>query len=138
MITMKTINASNQEERDAFFTSLDQRTGETNQRVTETVSEIIRTVKAGGDEAVKNYTLKFDGSLPEYYEVPRDVINDALTNADGEFVSAMLNAIENVRDFHQRQVQEGFINALPNGVILGQRVRGLERVGLYVPGGTAA
>ena len=70
MITMKTINASNQEERDAFFTSLDQRTGETNQRVTETVSEIIRTVKAGGDEAVKNYTLKFDGSLPEYYEVP--------------------------------------------------------------------
>lgn len=105
MITMKTINASNQEERDAFFTSLDQRTGETNQRVTETVSEIIRTVKAGGDEAVKNYTLKFDGSLPEYYEVPRDVINDALTNADGEFVSAMLNAIENVRDFHQRQVQ---------------------------------
>ena len=50
MITMKTINASNQEERDAFFTSLDQRTGETNQRVTETVSEIIRTVKAGGDD----------------------------------------------------------------------------------------
>ena len=121
-----------------FFESLDKRTGETNQRVTETVSEIIRTVKTGGDEAVKNYTLKFDGSLPQYYEVPRDVINDALTNADPAFVDAMLNAIENVRDFHQRQVQEGFIHALPNGVILGQRVRGLERVGLYVPGGTAA
>ena len=101
-------------------------------------SEIIRTVKEGGDQAVKNYTLKFDGSLPEYYEVPRDVINDAMTEADPAFVDAMLNAIENVRDFHQRQVQEGFIHALPNGVILGQRVRGLERVGLYVPGGTAA
>ena len=138
MITMKTINASDLAQRDAFFTSLDKRTGETNQRVTETVSEIIRTVKEGGDQAVKNYTLKFDGSLPEYYEVPREVINDALTNADPSFVDAMLNAIENVRDFHQRQVQEGFIHALPNGVILGQRVRGLERVGLYVPGGTAA
>ena len=118
MITMKTINASDLAQRDAFFESLDKRTGETNQRVTETVSEIIRTVKTGGDEAVKNYTLKFDGSLPQYYEVPRDVINDALTNADPAFVDAMLNAIENVRDFHQRQVQEGFIHALPNGVIL--------------------
>lgn len=63
MITMKTINASDLAQRDAFFESLDKRTGETNQRVTETVSEIIRTVKTGGDEAVKNYTLKFDGSL---------------------------------------------------------------------------
>ena len=138
MITIKTINASDKAQRDTFFTSLETRAGETNQRVTETVSEIIRTVKAGGYEAVKNYTLKFDGSLPEYYEVPRDVINDAMTEADPAFVDAMLNAIENVRDFHQRQVQEGFINALPNGVILGQRVRGLDRVGLYVPGGTAA
>ena len=62
MITMKTINASDLAQRDAFFESLDKRTGETNQRVTETVSEIIRTVKTGGDEAVKNYTLKFDGT----------------------------------------------------------------------------
>ena len=54
MITMKTINASDLAQRDAFFESLDKRTGETNQRVTETVSEIIRTVKTGGDEAVKN------------------------------------------------------------------------------------
>lgn len=53
MITMKTINASDLAQRDAFFESLDKRTGETNQRVTETVSEIIRTVKTGGDEAVK-------------------------------------------------------------------------------------
>ena len=127
MITMKQINASVAEEREAFF-----------QRVTETVQEILKTVKAGGDDAVKNYTLKFDGSLPEYYEVPREVINDALTDADQAFVDAMLNAIENVRDFHQRQVEQGFIHPMANGVILGQRVRGLERVGLYVPGGTAA
>ncbi len=138
MITMQVIDARDQAQKDAFFTNLDTRAGETNQRVTETVSEIIRTVKAGGDAAVKNYTLQFDGSLPQYYEVPRDVINDAMTQADPAFVDALLNAIENVRDFHQRQVQEGFLHALPNGVILGQRVRGLHRVGLYVPGGTAA
>ena len=138
MITMKQINASVAEEREAFFQLLDERTGETNQRVTETVQEILKTVKAGGDDAVKNYTLKFDGNLPEYYEVPREVINDALTDADQAFVDAMLNAIENVRDFHQRQVEQGFIHPMANGVILGQRVRGLERVGLYVPGGTAA
>lgn len=138
MIQMKQICASIAEERDAFFRHLEQRTGETNQRVTETVQTILDTVKADGDEAVKNYTLQFDGNLPMYYEVPRNVINDALTEADESFVNAMLNAMENVRDFHQRQVEQGFIHAMPNGVILGQRVRGLERVGLYVPGGTAA
>jgi histidinol dehydrogenase len=138
MITIKKINASVAEEREDFFRLLEQRTGETNQRVTETVQGILKTVKEGGDEAVKNYTLQFDGSLPEYYEVPRDVINDALTAADPAFVNALLNSMENVRDFHQRQVEQGFIHPMPNGVILGQRVRGLERVGLYVPGGTAA
>ncbi len=138
MIQMQTINASNVKQREAFFKSLERRSGETNRRVTETVTEIIENVKENGDRAVQDYTLKFDGSLPEYYEVPREVMNDALTAADPAFVDALLNAIENIRDFHQRQVQEGFLHALPNGVILGQRVRGLERVGLYVPGGTAA
>ncbi len=138
MIEMKRINASNVEEKQAFFEMLDKRSGETNAKVTAAVTEIIANVKAGGDQAVKDYTLKFDGNLPEYYEVPRDVINDALTEADEDFVNALLNAMENVRDFHQRQVTQGFINAMPNGVIIGQRVRGLERVGLYVPGGTAA
>ena len=95
-----------------FLKDLKKRSGETNKAVTETVSAIIEDVKENGDEAVKKYTLKFDGNLPEYYEVPRD--------------------------FHNRQREQGFINAKENGVILGQRIRGLERVGLYVPGGTAA
>lgn len=82
--------------------------------------------------------MKFDGNLPQYYEVPREVINDAMTDADPEFVNALLDAQENIADFHNRQVEQGFINPKANGVILGQRIRGLERVGLYVPGGTAA
>ncbi len=122
----------------ALLDELSKRAGETNKKVTETVTAIIEDVKENGDTAVKNYTLKFDGNLPQYYEVPRDVINDALTEADPDFVNALLNAQENIADFHNRQVEQGFINPKANGVILGQRIRGLERVGLYVPGGTAA
>lgn len=122
----------------AFLKELNRRAGETNKEVTETVSSIIDDVKNNGDTAIRNYTMKFDGSLPQYYEVPREVINDALTDADPEFVNALLDAQENIADFHKRQVEQGFINAKENGVILGQRIRGLERVGLYVPGGTAA
>ncbi len=135
MIKKITCNGSAEYE---FLKELERRSGETDKKVSEIVSEIIETVRTGGDEAVKAYTKKFDGNLPQYYEVPREVINDALTEADQEFVQALLNAQENIADFHNRQKVQGFTNAKPNGVILGQRVRGLERVGLYVPGGTAA
>lgn len=121
-----------------FFAQVEKRSGETDKKVTAVVSEIIENVKANGDSAVKAYTEKFDGKLPQYYEVPRDVINDALTEADTAFTDALLNAIENISDFHNRQKSQSFVNAKENGVVLGQRVRGLERVGLYVPGGTAA
>lgn len=134
---MKKIYANGKDEV-AFLDELNKRAGETNKKVTETVSAIIEDVKENGDDAVKKYTLKFDGNLPQYYEVPREVINDALTEADTDFVNALLNAQENIADFHNRQVEQGFINPKENGVILGQRIRGLERVGLYVPGGTAA
>lgn len=134
---MKKIYANGTDEK-AFLAELNKRAGETNKKVTETVSAIIDDVRENGDTAVKNYTLKFDGNLPQYYEVPREVINDALTEADPEFVTALLNAQENIADFHNRQKEQGFIDPKENGVILGQRVRGLSRVGLYVPGGTAA
>lgn len=134
---MKKIYANGVDEV-AFLSDLKKRSGETNKKVGEVVTAIIDDVKENGDEAVKRYTLKFDGSLPKYYEVPRDVINDALTEADQEFVDALLNAQANIADFHSRQVEQSFIAPKENGVILGQRIRGLERVGLYVPGGTAA
>lgn len=134
---MKRIYANGTDEV-LFLDELKKRSGETNKKVGEVVTGIIEDVRENGDEAVKRYTLKFDGSLPQYYEVPREVINDALTEADEAFVNALLNAQANIAEFHQRQVQQSFIAPKENGVILGQRVRGLERVGLYVPGGTAA
>ena len=121
-----------------FLKEVEKRNGETDKKVSEIVSEIIDNVKENGDKAVKDYTLKFDGKLPEYYEVPLDVIHDAMTNADEAFVNALLNAMENITEFHNRQKEQSFIDAKGDGCILGQRVRGLDRVGLYVPGGTAA
>ncbi|MBR6102172.1 MAG: histidinol dehydrogenase [Ruminococcus sp.] len=137
MIDIKRIYANGTDEEE-FFKQVERRSGETDKKVSAVVSEIIDTVRAGGDAAVKAYTEKFDGKLPKYYEVPRDVINDALTEADPAFTEALLNAIENISDFHNRQKSQSFIAPKENGVVLGQRVRGLERVGLYVPGGTAA
>lgn len=121
-----------------FLAQLKRRSGEVSKTVTESVTRIIEDVREKGDKAVLEYTLKFDGKLPESIEVPREEINDALTEADPAFVDALLNSMENISDFHNRQKHQGFINPMSNGVILGQRVRGLERVGLYVPGGTAA
>lgn len=137
MAVVKKIYVNGKDEEE-FFKQLEERNGETDKKVTAVVSEIIENVKKNGDDAVKAYTEKFDGKLPQYYEVPRDLVNDALTEADPEFVNALLDAVENITDFHNRQKSQSFVNTKDNGVILGQRVRGLERVGLYVPGGTAA
>ncbi len=131
------VKANGKDEKE-FLNSLRSRSGEVDRKVTTIVSEIIENVRTNGDKAVCEYTLKFDGKLPPAIEVSRDEINDALTNADESFVSALLNAQENIADFHNRQKQQSFINPKDDGVILGQRIRGLERVGLYVPGGTAA
>ena len=131
------IQADGKAER-SYMDLLKSRSTEVGKAVTETVTQIIDDVKAKGDEALLAYTEKFDGKLPKFIEVPRDEINDALSNADQGYVDALLNAIENISDFHNRQKQQSFINPKVNGVIMGQRIRGLKRVGLYVPGGTAA
>jgi histidinol dehydrogenase len=122
----------------AYLADVRKRGVSTDKEVTAVVSEIIDAVRDGGDSAVNAYTKKFDGSLPPYIEVPREVINDALTVADESYVNALLNAIENISDFHNRQKEQSIIVPKADGCILGQRVRGLERVGLYVPGGRAA
>lgn len=114
------------------------RSGEVGQEVTKAVSQILEDVRQHGDQAVRDYTVRFDGSCPEIFEVSRDEINEALTQADPDFVDALLSAMGNITEFHQRQKQQSFIDARPDGVIMGQRIRGLDRVGVYVPGGTAA
>jgi len=122
----------------AFLKEVEKRSSEINNDVEKIVKEIIADVKENGDKAVKAYTAKFDCADVQYYRVPDEVINDALTEADPEFVNAMLNCVENITKFHEKQKPNGYVMTEKNGVILGRRVRGLDKVGLYVPGGTAA
>ena len=118
--------------------NLRQRSGETDKKVTAAVTEILDNVRASGNAAVQEYTIKFDGRCPEQLEVTRQQMEEAVAKADPRFVQALRNAMGNIRAFHSRQKQQSFIDAQPNGVLMGQRIRGLKRVGLYVPGGTAA
>lgn len=133
---IKIIEANTEEKQ--FLADMKKRSGEVNAEVEKTVKAIISDVEARGDEAVKEYTARFDCPDMQYYRVPDEVIQDALTEADQEFVNSMLNALENITAFHQKQKQNGYMMTDESGCILGQRVRGLDRVGLYVPGGTAA
>ncbi|MCI8623333.1 MAG: histidinol dehydrogenase [Provencibacterium sp.] len=121
-----------------LLSQLRERSEETDKKVTEAVRAIIGEVRARGDAALRDYAERFDGGSPERLEVTREEMGDALTGADQRLVQALLNAQEKIATFHQRQKREAFVDMQPDGVVLGQRVRGLARVGLYVPGGTAA
>lgn len=134
---IQVVKADGVQER-ALLSQLKNRSEEVDRKVTVAVTEIIDAVRAKGDEAVREYTLKFDGKCPEQFEISKADMQQALDEADPEFVASLQRAKENIEDFHRRQKHQSFIDAKANGVILGQRIRGLHRVGLYVPGGTAA
>ncbi|MZQ75082.1 MAG: histidinol dehydrogenase [Peptoclostridium sp.] len=106
--------------------------------ITEAVERIIADVASHGDRAVRSYTLKFDGVGLENFEVKRDEIEQAYNTCDKEFISAMENAKERIWDYHRRQLKESWITNNQKGIMLGQLYNPLERVGIYVPGGTAA
>ncbi len=118
--------------------TLKARSGEIDRTVTASVTEILDNVRRFGDTSVREYTMKFDGSVPEQAEVPASALEEAVKTCDSEFIYALYKAADNIRDFHRRQKQQSWLEPKPDGVILGQRVRALRRVGLYVPGGTAA
>lgn len=106
--------------------------------VTDIVADIIRTVRAEGDTALLSYTKKFDGAQLQSLAVTEAEITEAVASVEPEFLEILENAAKNIRAFHQKQVRSSFIMTEQDGVILGQKVTPIEKVGLYVPGGTAA
>ena len=102
------------------------------------VAEILKDVREQGDEAVLRYCEKFDGVRPEPLEVKRSEVEAALLAVEPRFLETLRQAAENIRAFHSRQLREGFEMKGQEGVVLGQRIFPLERVGIYIPGGTAA
>lgn len=117
---------------------LKQRSRKADPKVEKAVAEILEQVRLGGDRAVLDYTLRFDGKVPEPFEVSRERMKEFASSCDKDFLVSLGRAAENIRDFHERQKQQSWFTTRGDGVMIGQRVRGLSRVGIYVPGGTAA
>ena len=113
-------------------------TEKTNPEIIETVAKILEDVKIRGDKAVKEYEKKFDGVDLEELEVSEAEKDSALKIVGEDFIKILERAAKNIYDFHSKQLRNGFMFSNSDGVILGQRVIPLEKVGLYVPGGTAS
>lgn len=106
--------------------------------VSATVSEIIADVMERGDTALREYALRFDRAELDSLEVSAEEIDAACAEIGDAYIGMLERAAANIRDFHSRQVRQGFVCNSREGVFAGQKVIPLERVGLYVPGGTAA
>ena len=106
--------------------------------VVSSVADIIAGVSARGDEALREYTGKFDGFEPEKFEVPDSDIEAAMRAVGGDFIGVLRRAAKNIEEFHRNQIRQGFTMSPRPGVTLGQQITPLDRVGIYIPGGTAA
>ncbi len=102
------------------------------------VSDIISGVRANGDRALFEYCEKFDKAKLTSLEVSAEEIDEAFAAVEPEFIEILKEACENIRAFHGRQVRNSFVISEKDGVVTGQKVMPIEKVGLYVPGGTAA
>jgi len=107
-------------------------------KVEKAVADIIDQVKRNGDQALFDYSLKFDGVSLESLVVSQEEIERAYALVEPEFIRILKTSAGNIRAFHEKQKRDGFEIKKENGVILGQKVIPIQNVGLYVPGGTAA
>lgn len=112
--------------------------GKTSFDVADIVADIIENVKQNGDKALFEYCEKFDKAKLSSLEVTEAEITEAFNTVEPRFIEILEKAAENIREFHKRQVRNSFIINEQDGVVTGQKVTPIEKVGLYVPGGTAA
>ncbi|MBQ7043531.1 MAG: histidinol dehydrogenase [Clostridia bacterium] len=106
--------------------------------VEDIVTGIIDNVRANGDKALFEYCEKFDKAKLNTLEVSAEEIEEAFNTVEPKFVEIIRAAAENIKEFHSRQVRNSFILNEKDGIVIGQKVIPIEKVGLYVPGGTAA
>jgi len=105
--------------------------------VADKVAEILRNVRERGDEALREYTERYDHAKPESITVTAAEMEEALSKVDPDFIRILEEAAANIRKFHSRQVRNSFIINDEDGILMGQKVIPVDRAGLYVPGGTA-
>lgn len=102
------------------------------------VSAILAAVREEGDSALRRYAKEFDSMGDDVpLEVSKEEIAAAVNAVEPEFLAILLEAAENIRNFHKHQIRSGFVLSETKGITLGQKITPLKRVGLYVPGGTA-
>ena len=101
------------------------------------VLEIIETTRENGDKAVKDYSQKFHGFAPENMWVTSEEINEAGNKLEPALKEAILLAKENIEKFHQHQIEEGNRIETSEGVVCWRKGIAIEKVGLYIPGGSA-
>ena len=106
--------------------------------VEDVVDGIIADVRARGDEALKEYALRFDGAKLESLQVTQEEIEEAFAGMDGYFLETLREAAANIEVFHRQQVHKNFVMNDKPGIVLGQKYTPIEKAGVYVPGGTAA
>ena len=106
--------------------------------VSEAVRGIIDNVRNNGDSAIREYGHRFDGYAPEDLEVSKDEIEKAIEEVGPEFIEVLERSAANIRRYHSMQKRDGFEIRDPDGTVLGQKIIPIEKVGLYIPGGTAA
>lgn len=136
---IKVIKAGSKECED-FFQRVGNRSGIADDAIIQTVSAIVRDVAHRGDNALFEYAKKFDGETidSQSMAVTEGEIDEAIAAVDSEVISVMKLAAERISAFHRWQVLEDWWVEDEEGILLGQRVGPLERVGIYAPGGLAA
>jgi len=105
--------------------------------VMSTVKEVLENIRNNGEKALKEYTLKFDGGIPENWEVSEEERKKAWEQVPDELIEALKKAADNIRKFHSKQLQQSRMMEMTDDIISGQLFRPIDRVGVYVPGGTA-
>lgn len=127
------------ESLDAMLSIVRQYTQQTtDMEIERRVYDIIENVRANGDAALREYSEKFDGVKLDDFKVNQSIIDAAWNNLPEDLKHALLVAKKNITEFHSREIEQGFVDMDTPGITRGQKVTPLARVGLYVPGGTAA
>lgn len=127
------------ESLDAMLSIVRQYTQQTtDMEIERRVYDIIENVRANGDAALREYSEKFDGVKLDDFKVDQSIIDAAWDNLSEDLKHALLVAKKNITEFHSREIEQGFVDMDTPGITRGQKVTPLARVGLYVPGGTAA
>lgn len=131
-------NSDNAMVANSLYTKLTQRTKNNDgTSVINTVAKILEDVKNSGDKALKEYSKKFDNADIEEIRVSEAEITNAYKLVDEELLQTIRKSQQNIWSFHEKQLQNSWISPKEDGSLLGQLVRPIEKVGLYVPGGTA-